>query len=321
MTLPYQTFEEEYVQVANLTQKNISKFNVVSKYVRKVPAFILPDGTIMYMTTEHTSADFYEDIETCVTIIKKDIDKTNKKQHLEMLRQNIINDYYRFKKDSANILASDVRSYLDIEVQTPFSYNLGISNLFNREMQDILLSLTKSKISIYNYFIDLTIKSDDIINCLKEYPTTVRKTNFNQIMVDLENMKAELLKKFDTSIIEMFNNTFMEFSKDPIMHITDPFFMQDLVVLSLGIDKIETQASNTITTTRLNLNEFYFNYLIMGYNIVKIPAISFDEKLQKFIKVEEKEYSIATFEDRKYAEEIELIKKKVPYKERPKYFI
>jgi len=321
MTLPYQKFEEEYIQISNLTKKNITKFNVMPKYIRRAPAFIMPDGTIMCMTTEHTSADFYEDIETCVDIIKKDIPKDLKKQRLEILRQKLINDYYRFKKNSANILTSDVRSYLDVEIQPPFSYNSGLRNLFSEELQSVLISLISSKIYIYDYFLNLVLKTEDIVSSLKSYPTTIRKYHFDQMIVELEQMKKKLLEKFDISVIDSINNTLIEFSQDPINHVTDPFFMQDFIVLSAGIDKIETQIPNTITTTKLNPNEFYFNYLLMKYNIVELPAVYFDEREQKFIQKEKSDYSMVALEDRKYAEEIQLIKKKVPYQERYRYFI
>lgn len=321
MTLPYQEFKEEIIQITNMTDKNIEIFGVLPTYISKTPAFIIPDGTIMHMTIAHTGADFYEDIETCVNLIKSSNDKLELKQKLETLRKNLFDDCHRFKSNRANITTGDVKNYFDVEVQGYFPYNKGIRNLFSEAMQSTLVSVTKSKKHIYDYFIYVLNQSDNLIEALRTYPSTLKKINFQEIIQNLEDNKKELLKSFDIEIIEMFNRRLTAFADDPLNHVTDPHFMQDFVVLSAGVDKIETQVKNTITTTRLNPNEFYFNYKLMGYNIVEIPAVSFDEKSQLFIKREQSDYSIVANEDKKYAEEIELIKKKVPYRDRPKYFI
>lgn len=95
--------------------------------------------------------------------------------------------------------------------------------------------------------------------------------------------------------------------------------MQDFIIDSSGVDKHEMQRKNTIKTTRLNPNEFYFNYKIMDYNIVQRTTIKFDEKSQTFKEIYS--YHMESRDDKKYAEEIDLIKKLVPYKDRPKYFL
>ena len=53
----------------------------------------------------------------------------------------------------------------------------------------------------------------------------------------------------------------------------------------------------------MNPYEFYFNYLIMGYNVVQIPKVIFDNKKQSFIITDTNEYSLAAHYDKKYKEE------------------
>ena len=125
----------------------------------------------------------------------------------------------------------------------------------------------------------------------------------------------------DSTMLNHIINTLYDLSKNELENLIFEGFMQDFAVLTIGIDKIETQVNNTITTTKQNPYEFYFNYLIMGYNIVRLPKVLFDAQKQVFRIIDVNEYSLASHYDEKYKEEAKLIIKKVPYSERYKYFI
>lgn len=123
------------------------------------------------------------------------------------------------------------------------------------------------------------------------------------------------------NVLNIIMNTYHNLSEDQLIDLIRDEFMQDFAVSTIGFDKIETQVNNTITTTKINPYEFYFNYLIMGYDIVKLPKIIFDKQNQTFRIIAVNDYSIFSHYDEKYKEEANLIKRKVPYSERYKYFI
>lgn len=89
-------------------------------------------------------------------------------------------------------------------------------------------------------------------------------------------------------------------------------------MIFFGFDKIETQVKKTITTSKPNIYEEFFNLMIMDYEIVQLPKLVFDEDTQKFRWIYPNEF-INTEINREFEEEIKLIKKYVPYNERYKY--
>lgn len=91
----------------------------------------------------------------------------------------------------------------------------------------------------------------------------------------------------------------------------------DFFVMGAGLDKIETSRRRTISTSKLNIYETYFNYMIMGYSIVRLPKIVVQDQS---LKLEEPSF-ITSLEEKIYEQEISLIKQKVRYEDRHKYFI
>ena len=291
MTLNYKELKPLIIELANITEDNI-KMGVTPTPLTLTPAFIMPNNKTYYMTTDHCSANFFEELEKSLEILgEKPIISLSKpeepKEHLISLKNNLINDYKRFLNN--DISAGDVRNYLNMNCLEIFKYNPFLKNLYSLDCRKVLLMLLESKIQIYNYFLKLLENSNDIKKALKNHPY------------------------FDHNISDLSENELIDL-------ITDEF-MKDFAVLTIGFDKIETQVNNTITTTKMNPYEFYFNYLIMGYNIVQIPKVIFDNKKQAFIITDTNEYSLASHYDKKYKEEADLIKRKVPYSERYKYFI
>lgn len=92
----------------------------------------------------------------------------------------------------------------------------------------------------------------------------------------------------------------------------------DILVQFVGLDKIESQIPNTVTTTKPYIYEEFFNLLVMDCNIVQLPKLIFDEETQQLRWINPKDF-INTGINREYENEIKLIKKYVPYNERYKY--
>jgi hypothetical protein len=91
----------------------------------------------------------------------------------------------------------------------------------------------------------------------------------------------------------------------------------DFLVQLVGFDKIETQVRKTITTSSPDFIERFYNYLIMDWNIVKIPKYVVNHNSKK---VEELINYELLSRNCKLEEEVELIKKYIPQNERFKYF-
>lgn len=91
----------------------------------------------------------------------------------------------------------------------------------------------------------------------------------------------------------------------------------------VGFDKIETQMVRTLTTSKQNVNEAFFNYLIMEWQICQIPKFIIDQETRKIIKVIPSDFSISHNSglEREFDKEIQLVKKFVPLSERSKYFL
>ena len=182
--------------------------------------------------------------------------------------------------------------------------------------------LLESKIQIYDYFLKLLENSNDIKRILKNH---LYFDNNISTYKDAYEKSKKMLKTCNDleykTVLNIIMNTLYDLSQNELRALIADEFMKDFAVSTIGFDKIETQVNNTITTTKMNPYEFYFNYLIMGYNVVQIPKVIFDNQRQAFIIIDTNEYSLASHYDKKYKEEAELIKRKIPYSERYKYFI
>ena len=126
-------------------------------------------------------------------------------------------------------------------------------------------------------------------------------------------------------------------------HLKDELirFFKDICVQYLGYDSIERfkpdgspieipysyqnydfdfqENPRIITSSYPNTNERYYNYLLMDWDVHKLPRYNFNEKTGLY---ERSDFNIFYQSDKeeKIGKEIQSIKKLVPLKERPKYF-
>ena len=92
----------------------------------------------------------------------------------------------------------------------------------------------------------------------------------------------------------------------------------DYVVQLLNFDKVE-RLPLTITTSKINIYETFYNYLLMGFNIVKIPGVVYNQERGDFCYYQPSDF-IITSKEQEFKDEIKLVKKYIPLSERPKYF-
>ena len=150
----------------------------------------------------------------------------------------------------------------------------------------------------------------------------------------LENISNKPLDKIDSSLINnlrvlseaqtimnsFFNNLLNVKDLDTLMDQWESAKGKknylDFLIQCIGFDLIELRDFKTIRTSRMNLNEEYFNYIIMDYNIDSYPMFEIDREESKLNKLDYEWFS--NDKERKLEEEMKKIKK-LPLEERYQY--
>lgn len=95
--------------------------------------------------------------------------------------------------------------------------------------------------------------------------------------------------------------------------------MKSVLIQACDVDSLECSMPRTIQTSKLNIYERFYNYLLMDYTIQRVPKKIYDPKLERFVDYNRSEFLMPDSELR-LKEEIEAIKKHVKIKDRPKFF-
>lgn len=174
------------------------------------------------------------------------------------------------------------------------------AGVYNQETIEFINSLKETKLDIYNFFYHFSKQSKDWKKTVKELLIKLG------VYTHLEPKEFEDPWNEDKyAELSHWNKMFTKASLD-------------MLVQFVGFDKIESCLPNTVTTTKPNIYEEFFNLLVMDYNIVQLPKLIFDEENQQLRWINPKDF-INTGINRECENEIKLIKKYVPYDERYKY--
>lgn len=177
------------------------------------------------------------------------------------------------------------------------------TGVYNQETMDLINSLLETKLDIYNFF-------DSFSKRAKNWQDIVKK-----LLMEL-GVYSEFIKK------ERINeNPFDNEGMFDERHYWDTMFHKasfDMLVQFIGLDKVETQLSKTITTSKPNIYESFFNPLVMEYNIVQLPRLILDEEKQQFRWIFPNEF-INSGINRECEKEIKLIKRYIPFDKRYRY--
>lgn len=177
------------------------------------------------------------------------------------------------------------------------------TGVYNQETMKLINSLLETKLDIYNFF-------DAFSKQAKNWQDAIKK-----LLMEFGVYSEFIPKEIDNDNPFDNDGKFDERSHWNIMFHKASF---DMLVQFIGFDKIETQLSKTITTSKPNIYEEFFNPLVMEYNIVQLPKLIFDEKKQQFRWISPNEV-INSGINRECENEIKLIKKYVPYEKRHLY--
>ena len=95
--------------------------------------------------------------------------------------------------------------------------------------------------------------------------------------------------------------------------------LKSILVQACNVDSIELVWPNTICTSKFNIYETFYNYLIMDYNVQIVPKRIFNKENGVFIDYKYNEFLVPDSELR-LKDEVTSIRKLVKKDERYKYF-
>jgi hypothetical protein len=147
----------------------------------------------------------------------------------------------------------------------------------------------KMRLALVRYF----------INCYKSSLTKIESKEWEDYNSDL------------SQVIGQFT--------DNQIHYGRYLLLKEILVQACNYDAIESQLIRTIITSKFNVNETFYDLLLMDYKIFQIPKKVYDEKEGKYIVWTQSDFFISDSEER-LGKEIQAIRKQVPRNERYKYF-
>ncbi len=183
---------------------------------------------------------------------------------------------------------------------------IEVSNDFSIDAMNFYNSVQETKYNINQRFLSLVIASNNKVEMLLNL---FKLLNKNTSSLPLE--KLEFKPGFDNTSYN-FNTRLWG---NMIMSIA-----VDVLIMIIGLDKIETTASKTITTNKRDIYETFYNYMIMGFDVKTLPKIIYNPQDNDFHYIENNlGFNYISSTEKEYKEEIELIRQKVPINDRYKY--
>ena len=94
--------------------------------------------------------------------------------------------------------------------------------------------------------------------------------------------------------------------------------LKDVLVQVCNYDAIESQLYRGITTSKFNIYETFYDYILYDYTIYQIPKKIYDPKKERYIDYSQSKY-LVTDKELRLKEELDAIRKNVPLEERHIY--
>lgn len=261
----------------------------------------------------HKECDLDRDIQNFLELMRESFEN---RKNLEP--EKFLENYYLYKcyelrpyNNEQELTGNDIKQWLNhnanIFLEQECFYE--IAGAYNKDTLELINTLLETKKEVYDGLYILFKQSND-------YEKTV-----NDLLSFLGHFHPSFLEKSKDKIFE--DDSFMmlpDVNEDKISGYAKMFLKaaQDILVRFIGIDKIESQLFKTITTSKPNIYEEYFNEIITGWNIVQLKRALFDASSQEFYWSDYNDY-INLDKNREYEEEANWILKNIPYDQREKY--
>lgn len=159
----------------------------------------------------------------------------------------------------------------------------------------------------------ISIENPDIVKKRLKYE--YKNCNFSDMRLDStyrDYLKKELLSHLKDICVQYLGYDSLERFKPNGAELKIPYWYEDY-------DFDFSDFPRIITSSYPNVNERYYNYLIMGWAVHKLPRYYYNEQTGLY---EKNDFNILyqSESEQKLELEINSIKKLVPLKERKKYF-
>jgi hypothetical protein len=290
----------------------------ISPYVQAFPGFFVPDGTLIKMKSDHSGSDFSLDIEYC---------------------QKTIAENYFYEDEKTKILSVSPLDKCQNNYITNDDKLLGIRH---QEGNDDVTAIFQNEINrLRNRHKQLSNS-----NCVNYYDVKeffnrgLTHQDWHNALTGQQTVYSEEIREYIKNVIKAKIYVYYYFlnlcqaSKNPKEVILKfyrlieniDFCKIDFAVSFIGFDKIESQTIKEITTSRLNINEAFFYYIISGYKITRIPRYDLNITTNEFKEVSKDMFNDQTpiFEyekEREYAKRIEEIRAEVSPENIRRFFI
>lgn len=291
MTIPYYFQTENRNRCINFG--NIEDNNTLLSPI--VGSYLTSSGFLVDCTGGHKGNDFYYSIyyNGVIDLLCSDEEKKS------LISYNTLESHNKQLKILKMYLSQLKKGNLsNFHVLFKKYYNLAreFSYLNFDEIKNNLIGLIEADIEIYECFKELKIVGESLVDI-----TGYKNKDVFGVIV----------------------------GQEPIIEVADTYLSltlknkNDFLVQVVGFDKIETQLNKVITTSKLNINETFFNYLLMEWKIYQLPRYVIDQDNKKLKEINNFDYSIANNSglEREMDKEIQLVKKLIPISKRPNYFI
>ncbi len=283
--------------MVNSFDEKLLKLGLSSLYIKLTPLYFTPDYKLYYSTdTNHYETNINNYVKDMLLKLTKNFANflAFSDEDIEVFYRKLINSLKKFTY-SYDLCGEYVLNNLNINA------NLFVNRILSWDYKGIYNDDTLKLINSY-----IKIKKDIYTKIYNLYSSSL---DFNFLINNL------------ISLLNIYKNKNLLYNKNEKIYYNEIYkiLSKELLVLFLGYSKIETVKKRTITTTIKNPNEVFYNYKLMDFDVVKIPGLIYDKKSNTFKLEKVDNYSYGL--ERELENDIELIKKYVPYNERDKFLI
>lgn len=278
-------------------------------FITVKPRYINLSGEIFYQTTSHYQTDLKRDVISILELMNTNI-KLLGFDDKSIDRKEKLKDFYDKTKsklkpftESQLLTGRDVRDWLNYNVNIfDLGENAFLSGAYNDETMALINSIKTTKKQVTDVLYTLSIQSTNMADTVKKLLIELRK---------FKEVEHQVITNPFLDDIHYERNAYQQMYLEAT---------SDLLVQFVGLDKIETSWCHKITTSKPNIYEEYYNYIILDFDIVQIPRLYFDKDKQKFRWIYPNE-QVNLGLNRELEKEVQLVKKYIPYEQRYKYIL
>lgn len=230
-----------------------------------------------------------------------------------------------------------VAEHYGLQANTNFpdgTYIMPNGELFNLERYATVAHAGGFVIPFFNQFVHpreetlMFYNKEEIFNNLLKWEKSLLYDNYSMVHRKELKMRLDLVRylinvyrsKYSIwdnikEIVDISVVTGLPSYKDSNDFYRRQRFLKDILVRTCNYDSIESNLNRGITTSKINIYETFYDYILNDYKIIQIPKSIYDEKSEKYVDWKQSEFLISDKELR-LRDELESIISSVPLEER-----